>query len=94
MSDNPMDGAPPWAAHLLSEIQQTRADILARIDRLHERVEGHADDLKVNPSATQIGHDKAREARREVETLTDMVFAMQRRILALDTAIREMREGR
>ena len=112
------DGMPTWARAMeerltlrldglatRAELARTRADVMERIDRLQERVDGHAQDIQVNLAAAQIGGDRARaverdahqrevDRAREMPGVMDMIHAMQRQIRSLQTEVRELRERR
>jgi hypothetical protein len=91
MSDEPM---PAWAARM-------EARILARLDELQERIDGHADDLKVNLASAVAAEDATdrfeEELRRQqigavqrVRGLAQKVAAMERQILRLEDRLNRL----
>lgn len=89
---------------LLEHIDSRTAAIMERIDRLQARVDSHADSLKVNFAAAQIARGKVAETEetllqrelartQEMRTMQDMIEAMQRQILRLETELDALRRG-
>jgi chromosome segregation ATPase len=87
---------------LRSEHIRTRADIMERIDRLQFRVDSHADDIKVALGAAHMLEDRVKTrddavvdrelARdREIRGQSDLITAMQRQIMRLQTEMAELR---
>jgi ribosome-associated translation inhibitor RaiA len=112
MSDDPM---PAWARAVVQAVAElraavatreqldgVRAAVMARIDRLQERVDGHADDLRVNLASAQRAADAAGDLERSMldaqaaagrrhRALADQVAAMERQILRLQEELRQLR---
>jgi chromosome segregation ATPase len=76
---------------LLAELAQTRAALMARMDRLQNELTLRTEDTVVNMGAAERAERIAKAAVDEVRTIGDMVTAMARQIQRLQTEVRQLR---
>lgn len=89
---------------LLAEVVSVRTALMERIDRLQDRVDGHAKDLTVALAAAQLGDDRSKalqlallesrmDAAKDTSNLSSLVHAMERQIQHLQSRVEQL-EGR
>ena len=92
MSDEPM---PAWARameeRLRADAGETRAAIMARIDRLQGRVDTVHGDIRVNLARADRAEARSRGLEDIVNARADEITGMQRQIQHLQTEIRDLR---
>jgi hypothetical protein len=91
-------------SRIMASLATVRAALMERIDRLQDRVDGHAQDLTVALAAAQLGDDRSKalqlallesrmDAAKENSNLSNVVHAMQRQIQHLQSRVDQL-EGR
>ncbi len=76
---------------LRAEVLSLRVETMARMDRLQNSMSTLRDDLRVTQASSETVLTHAVTTRADLRSLTELVFAMQRKINALDASLREVR---
>lgn len=71
-----------------------RVDLMARMDRLDNRLTGIQDDIAVAMGAADAGRRVNANTREEVRDLGEVVSRMQRQIMRIKTDVDQMRDGK
>ena len=76
-----------------ADLARLRADVMDRIDRLQNTVEGMRDDIRVNCGASDRATRIASGASEEVRALGAEVSAMERQIMRLRADVDELKKS-
>jgi len=78
-------------SRLDEKLDRTRADLMARMDRLQDAMTALRDDVTVNFGIADRVDSVAESARKETRALAEVVTAMQRQIARLQSDVRQLR---
>ena len=70
------------------DLQKGQRDIMARIDRLQDTVTSMRSDISVNFGAVQHAERRQDNLREEMNTLTNLVYGMERQIQHIQSELR------
>lgn len=79
------------SAAIRADLTTFRTDLMARLDRMQDSITAIRDDIGVNMGAADNAKEAAHSTRKELRGLSEMVTAMQRQIMRLQTQVRELR---
>lgn len=85
--DRRFSGVEERLSRVETQLVSLRSDLMARMDRLQDKLSGVTDDLTVNYSAAEQSERMARNAMEETRGLAEIVSAMQRQIRRISAKV-------